>query len=78
MIETGLGTAAYLHFAASTPQVTLGCELFGPLLLADTITTKEPNYQDGSIFLSETEPGFGVEIDPAQLKRYTVVNPIIV
>lgn len=78
MIETGLGTAAYLHFAASTPQVTLGCELFGPLLLADTITTKEPNYQDGSIFLSETESGFGVEIDASQLKRYTVADPIII
>jgi len=34
MIETSLGTAAYLQVALSAAPVTWGCELFGPLLLA--------------------------------------------
>ena len=33
MIETSLGTAAYLHVALAAAPVTWGCELFGPLLL---------------------------------------------
>src|SRR5207237_2161468 len=32
MIETSLGTAAYLHVALAASPVTWGCELFGPLL----------------------------------------------
>ena len=31
MIETSLGTAAYLAVAVTAPPVTWGCELFGPL-----------------------------------------------
>ncbi|MGB1258037.1 MAG: muconate/chloromuconate family cycloisomerase, partial [Thiolinea sp.] len=35
MIETGIGTAAYLQFAAALPKLQYGCELFGPLMLRD-------------------------------------------
>lgn len=34
-IESPVGTAAALHFACSTPAVTWGSELFGPLLMAE-------------------------------------------
>ena len=37
MIETSLGTAAYLHVALAAAPVTWGCELFGPLLLAGDV-----------------------------------------
>ena len=70
MIETVLGNAAYLHFAASTPQVTMGCELFGPMLVADTITEEYPEYKDGYILLSEPKPGLGVTINESKLKQY--------
>ena len=33
MIETSLGTAAYLQVALAAAPVTWGCELFGPCLL---------------------------------------------
>ena len=70
MIETGVGNAAYLHLALSTPQVTMGCELFGPMLLADTITTEEPEYVPGAIALTKKRPGLGVEIDRGQFEKY--------
>lgn len=70
MIETGVGNAAYLHMAVSTPQVTMGCELFGPMLLSDTITTEEPEYGRGTIALTKAKPGLGVEIDPKQFEKY--------
>ncbi len=70
MIETGIGNAAYLHFAASTPAVTMGCELFGPLLLADTITEEEPVYREGHIVLENCKPGLGVIVNESQIKKY--------
>jgi muconate cycloisomerase len=71
MIETGIGTAAYLHFAVSTPAVTMGCELFGPLLLADTITENEPLYTKGCIGLSSHAPGLGIVVNETKLQKYT-------
>lgn len=70
MIETGIGNAAYLHFAVSTPAVTMGCELFGPLLVADTITEEEPVYKNGHIVLEDNKPGLGVTINEKQVKKY--------
>ena len=35
MLETSVGTAAYLHTFAAIGAIRLGCELFGPLLLED-------------------------------------------
>jgi len=70
MIETGLGNAAYLHFAASTPGVTLGCELFGPLLIADDIANEETLYRDGQIHLGDPRPGLGVSVNEKKLEKY--------
>src|SRR5207249_11776147 len=40
MIETSLGTAAYLHVALGATPVTWGCELVGPLLLAGVLVPR--------------------------------------
>jgi muconate cycloisomerase len=69
MVETGLGTSAYLHFAVSTPAVTMGCELFGPLLLADDIVKESTKYEGGHI-VSNSRPGLGVTLDEAKVKKY--------
>jgi muconate cycloisomerase len=69
MIETGIGTAAYAHFCASTPIVTQGCELFGPLLLADDLTREGIKYHEGHVFVPDS-PGLGVSLDEAKLERY--------
>jgi muconate/chloromuconate cycloisomerase len=70
MIETSLGTAAYLAVAVTAPPVTWGCELFGPLLLAGDVVRRPVQYADGAI-LALDGPGLGVEIDEARLAEWT-------
>lgn len=69
MIETSLGTAAYLAVATAAPPVTWGCELFGPLLLAGDVVRQPVAYRDGAI-LALDGPGLGVEVDEAALKEW--------
>lgn len=71
MIETGIGTSAYLHFAASTPAITMGCELFGPMLNVDDIIKEETEYKDGHIIVND-RPGLGVTIDEKKFKKYMI------
>jgi muconate/chloromuconate cycloisomerase len=70
MIETSLGTAAYLAVAVTAPVVTWGCELFGPLLLAGDVTRWPVTYRDGAIQALDG-PGLGVEVDETALKEWT-------
>jgi muconate cycloisomerase len=70
MIETSLGTAAYLQVALAATPVTWGCELFGPLLLAGDVTRAPVRYADGEI-LALDGPGLGVEVDETALKEWT-------
>jgi muconate cycloisomerase len=37
-IETSIGTAAAAHVFAAVPELEMGCELIGPLLLQDDLT----------------------------------------
>jgi len=70
MIETSLGTAAYLQVALAAAPVTWGCELFGPLLLTGDVVHRPVQYADGAILALEG-PGLGVEVDEAALKECT-------
>jgi muconate cycloisomerase len=69
MIETSLGTAAYLHVALAAAPVTWGCELFGPLLLRGDVTREPVRYAPGAI-LALDRPGLGVEVDEGLLKEW--------
>jgi L-alanine-DL-glutamate epimerase-like enolase superfamily enzyme len=70
MVETSLGTAAYLQVALAAAPVTWGCELFGPLLLAGDVVRRPVQYADGAI-LALDGPGLGVDVDEARLKEWT-------
>jgi len=70
MIETSLGTAAYLQVALAAAPVTWGCELFGPLLLEGDVVSRPVRYANGAI-LALDGPGLGVEIDEARLKEWS-------
>jgi muconate/chloromuconate cycloisomerase len=70
MIETSLGTAAYLQAALAAAPVTWGCELFGPLLLRGDVVREPVRYADGCI-LALDGPGLGVEVDEAALEEWT-------
>jgi muconate cycloisomerase len=69
MIETSLGTAAYLHMALAAAPVTWGCELFGPLLLTGDVVAKPVEYLDGSIVALDG-PGLGVDVDERALAEW--------
>jgi len=68
MIETSLGTAAYLQVALAAAPVTWGCELFGPLLLKGDVVRRPVSYADGAI-LALDGPGLGVDIDETALNE---------
>jgi muconate cycloisomerase len=70
MIETSLGTAAYLHAALAASPVTWGCELFGPLLLRGDVVREPVRYADGCI-LALDGPGLGVDVDETALEEWT-------
>jgi muconate cycloisomerase len=69
MLETSIGTAAYLHVFAAVAGMTQGCELFGPLLLKDDLVTQPLRYGDHAIHLHDGH-GFGVELDDSKLAAY--------
>jgi muconate/chloromuconate cycloisomerase len=69
-LETSVGTAAAAHLFASLPELPLGCELVGPLLLADDIAVEPVRYTEGSLHVP-TGPGLGVEVDWDKVSRYT-------
>ncbi|HYB41032.1 MAG TPA: muconate/chloromuconate family cycloisomerase [Candidatus Methylomirabilis sp.] len=69
MIETSLGTAAYLQVALAAAPVTWGCELFGPLLLEGDVVRRPVSYADGCI-LAHDGPGLGVDVDERALASW--------
>ncbi|AWB82497.1 chloromuconate cycloisomerase [Corynebacterium yudongzhengii] len=69
-LEGPFGTAASLHFAASTPAVTYGTELFGPLLLKESYAQEEIVYRDGKVVVPEG-PGSGMNPDWDKINHFT-------
>ncbi|MDQ7909905.1 muconate/chloromuconate family cycloisomerase [Phytohabitans sp. ZYX-F-186] len=59
MVESGLGTAGYLHACAAVPDLRWGCALLGPLLLAEEVLTEPIRFANGRIFVPDG-PGLGV------------------
>jgi glucarate dehydratase len=66
--ELGLSQAAYLHLAASIPNMTLAIDTERSHLVDDVIRTPF-TVADGSLFVP-TEPGLGVEPDFDKLERW--------
>lgn len=80
MTELGIGTAANIHFAASTAPLAdvFGFSFDGPLQilggtstvdLRDDIVVKTPVLVDGT-FEIPAGPGLGVELDEANIQKY--------
>ncbi|WP_329359440.1 muconate/chloromuconate family cycloisomerase [Streptomyces sp. NBC_01483] len=68
-IETSIGTAAAAHVFASVPELEMGCELIGPLLLQDDLTVTSVRYENGHLVVPEG-PGLGVDVDRDKVDRY--------
>lgn len=69
MLETSIGSAASAHVFSTLGPQHHGCELFGPQLLVDDIVTARMPIVDFELQLPDG-PGFGVEVDLAQLDRF--------
>jgi muconate/chloromuconate cycloisomerase len=69
MIESSVGTAVYLHFAATIPRLEFGCELFGPRLLKDDVVDNPIRIEDGKVFIPDG-PGLGVKVNEDKIKQY--------
>ena len=68
-LETSVGTAACLHLYCTIPNLSEGCELFGPLLLADDVVEEPVEYRDFRAWVTRG-PGLGVSLDEEKVKRY--------
>lgn len=68
-LESSIGTAASAHLFAALPELSLGCELVGPLLLSDDLTDRSLSYRDGQLQIP-VGPGLGVTIDPEKIRAY--------
>lgn len=69
-LEGPFGTAASLHFAAATPAITYGTELFGPLLLKESYIQEDFVYTDGTVAVPPG-PGSGVTPDWDKINHFT-------
>jgi muconate/chloromuconate cycloisomerase len=68
-LEGPVGTAASAHLFATFPHLRHGCELVGPLLLRDSVTTEPLRYEAGQL-LVPPGPGIGVQLDHEKVGRY--------
>lgn len=68
-LETSIGTAASLNLFSAVPDLTEGCELFGPLLIADDIVEEPLEYRDFHIWRPKG-PGLGVTLDEEKVNHY--------
>ncbi|MDH6152589.1 MULTISPECIES: muconate/chloromuconate family cycloisomerase [Paraburkholderia] len=62
MMDTGLGTAAYLQTASALKDMSYGAALPGPLMMSSDILSTEIVYRDGNIEVP-AGPGLGVAVD---------------
>jgi o-succinylbenzoate synthase len=72
MGELGVGTAANLHFAISTPNVQYPSDLYIPPTLAQQDIIREAHRFEGDQASVPEEPGLGVTLDRGKLERYGV------
>ncbi len=70
-VEMGPGTAAFVHLAVASQNVTVPSDLVGPVLLVDDICKTPFRYRDGSLEPFE-KPGLGVELDEEKMKQWAV------
>ncbi len=70
-LEGPIAARACLHFGASTPNVTFGCETTGQFLLEDDLGTEPVPFEDGCLLVPHA-PGLGGDLDISKLKGFEV------
>jgi len=68
MLETGVGTAAGVHFAAAHHIVSYPCETIGPLYFGDDVVEEPVKTEGGYVYVPQ-KPGLGVQLSLEKLRR---------
>lgn len=68
-IELGPGTAAFVHLAIASRNVTVPSDLVSPELLVDDICRNPLRFQNGTL-QPYNAPGLGMEIDEDKMERF--------
>ncbi|HEV7436008.1 MAG TPA: muconate/chloromuconate family cycloisomerase [Pseudorhizobium sp.] len=69
-LESSFGTAAGLQLFSALPGLPWGCELIGPRLLAEDLTTEPTRYENFEVSVPQGV-GLGVELDPDKVKHFS-------
>lgn len=69
MLEGTIGTLASLHLYSTLGDHAWGTELFGPLLLRESLATQEIEVRDFAIHLPDG-PGIGTDLDEDRLEHF--------
>lgn len=69
MLEGTIGTLASLHLYSTLGDYAWGTELFGPLLLRDSLATTAIEVRDFAIHLPDG-PGIGTDLDTDKLEHF--------
>ena len=70
-VELGPGTAAFVHLAVASANVTVPSDLVSPGLLVDDICATPFEYRHGALEPPEG-PGLGVELDEARMEKWAI------
>jgi len=70
-LEGPVAARACLHFGASTPNVSLGCETYGQFLLEEDLSVEPIGFDEGCL-LVPTTAGLGGDLDLTKIKKYEV------
>jgi muconate cycloisomerase len=70
-LEGPIAARACLHFAASTPNVSWGCETGGQFLLEADLGAESIRFEDGTLLVPDG-PGLGGDLDPEKVNQYKV------
>lgn len=68
-IELGLGTAAFVHLAIATQNISVASDLVGPGLLVDDVCRTPFRFHDGALRPFQG-PGLGMELDETKMEKW--------
>lgn len=69
-IESAVGTLAAAQLYCTLPALSYGSELFGPLLMTETLLQRPLDYRNGELHLPPG-PGLGIDLDPDKVTYWT-------
>jgi muconate cycloisomerase len=70
-LDGAISGRAGLHFAASTPNLSWGCEMGGIFLLEEDLGTEPIIYENGALLVPHG-PGLGGDLDRTKVEKYQI------